>query len=147
MAPAYTTTGEPVPDQRHLDLPGYPGGYDIIGNWVNKQFQLDAFGESLLLFAAAAKHDRLDTQHWAAAEKAAAAIAARWQEPDAGIWELENRAVDAQPADRGRRAARDRRRTSGLGASGRVAGAGRQDRGRHLGHVAAPGRTLAARAR
>jgi GH15 family glucan-1,4-alpha-glucosidase len=91
LAPAYTTTGQPVPDQRHLDLPGYPGGYDIIGNWVNKQFQLDAFGESLLLFAAAAKHDRLDTQHWAAAEKAAAAIAARWQEPDAGIWELENR--------------------------------------------------------
>ena len=72
LAPAYTTTGGPVPDQRHLDLPGYPGGDDIIGNWVNQQFQLDAFGEALLLFAAAARHDRLDTDHWQAAEAAAA---------------------------------------------------------------------------
>lgn len=92
LAPAYTTAGEPVPGQRHLDLPGYPGGYDIVGNWVNRQFQLDAFGEALLLFAAAAAHDRLDTHHWAAAETAAAAIAARWTEPDAGIWEIDNRA-------------------------------------------------------
>ncbi|PZS04651.1 MAG: glycoside hydrolase, partial [Pseudonocardiales bacterium] len=44
LAPAYTTTGGRVPDQRDLDLPGYPGGSDLIGNWVNKQFQLDAFG-------------------------------------------------------------------------------------------------------
>jgi alpha,alpha-trehalase len=90
LAPAYTTTGAAVPDQRHLDLPGYPGGYDIVGNWVNQQFQLDAFGEALLLFAAAARHDRLDTRHWSAAEKAAAAITRRWTEPDAGIWEIDN---------------------------------------------------------
>ena len=43
------------PDQRQLDLPGYPGGFDLVGNWVNKQFQLDALGESLLLLAAAAR--------------------------------------------------------------------------------------------
>ena len=91
LAPAYTAAGSPVPDQRHLNLPGYPGGFDIAGNWVNKQFQLDAFGESLLLFAAAARHDRLDTDHWLAAELAADAITARWTEPDAGIWEIENR--------------------------------------------------------
>lgn len=92
LAPAYTTAGGPVPDQRHLDLPGYPGGHNIIGNWVNKQFQLDAFGEALLLFAAAAGHDRLDTEGWRAAETAAAAIRDRWTEPDAGIWEIEDRA-------------------------------------------------------
>jgi GH15 family glucan-1,4-alpha-glucosidase len=80
-----------VPDQRHLNLPGYPGGSDIIGNWVNQQFQLDAFGEALLLFAAAAGHDRLDTDGWKAAETAAAAITRRWTEPDAGIWEIDNR--------------------------------------------------------
>ncbi len=91
LAPAYTTTGEPVPDQRHLNLAGYPGGYDIVGNWVNQQFQLDAFGEALLLFAAAADHDRLDTDGWRAAEAAAAAISHRWTEPDAGIWEIDNR--------------------------------------------------------
>ena len=89
LRPAYTVDGDPVPDERRLDLPGYPGGTDLVGNWVNKQFQLDAFGEALLLFAAAARHDRLDAGGWRAAEIAADAIGARWHEPDAGIWELE----------------------------------------------------------
>jgi GH15 family glucan-1,4-alpha-glucosidase len=89
LKPAYTVSGGPVPDQRSLELPGYPGGSDVVGNWVNKQFQLDAFGESLLLFAAAAEHDRLDADGWRAAETAAKAIERRWREPDAGVWELE----------------------------------------------------------
>ena len=46
-----------MPDERRLELPGYPGGSDIIGNWVNLQFQLDAFGEALLLLAAGAARD------------------------------------------------------------------------------------------
>lgn len=92
LAPAYTTTGAPVPDQRHLDLAGYPGGADIVGNWVNRQFQLDAYGEALLLFAAAARHDRLTTENWRAADAAAAVISRRWSQPDAGIWEIDNRA-------------------------------------------------------
>jgi GH15 family glucan-1,4-alpha-glucosidase len=91
LAPAYTVDGRPVPDQRRLGLPGYPGGSSIAGNWVNRQFQLDIFGESLLLLAAAAQHDRLTVEHWDAAQIAADAIAARWQEPDAGIWEIEPR--------------------------------------------------------
>jgi alpha,alpha-trehalase len=89
LKPAYTTTGAPIPGQRQLNLPGYPGGDDRIGNRVNQQFQLDAFGEALLLFAAAAEQDHLDADGWRAAEIAADAIAERWQEPDAGIWELE----------------------------------------------------------
>ena len=91
LKPAYTTTGEAVPDQRQLDLPGYPGGSDIVGNWVNQQFQLDAFGEALLLFAAAARHDHLDADGWRAAESAIGAIEQRWREPDtdAGIWEID----------------------------------------------------------
>jgi GH15 family glucan-1,4-alpha-glucosidase len=91
LAPAYTIDGEPVPDQRHLNLPGYPGGADIVGNWVNQQFQLDAFGEALLLFASAAHHDRLDDEAHSAMLIAAAAIERRWTEPDAGIWEIDNR--------------------------------------------------------
>lgn len=51
---------------------------------------LDA-AEALLLFAAAARHDRLDRDGFRAAETAVAAIAARWHEPDAGIWELGDR--------------------------------------------------------
>ncbi|QEC46406.1 glycoside hydrolase family 15 protein [Baekduia soli] len=91
LKPAYTTTGAAVPDQRQLDLPGYPGGSDIVGNWVNGQFQLDGFGEALLLFAAAARHDHLDADGWRAAESAIGAIEQRWREPDtdAGIWEID----------------------------------------------------------
>jgi hypothetical protein len=90
LMPAYTTTGQPVPDQRPLNLPGYPGGTDIIGNHVNSQFQLDAFGEALLLFATAARHDHLGSEHYPAVRTAVAAIQTRWQQPDAGIWELDN---------------------------------------------------------
>ena len=89
MVPAYTTAGGPVRDERRLGLPGYPGGTDVVGNWVNEQFQLDAFGESLLLLAAAAGQDHIDADGWRAAEVAIAAIEQRWREPDSGIWELE----------------------------------------------------------
>ncbi|MFG3023582.1 glycoside hydrolase family 15 protein [Streptomyces sp. NPDC048254] len=92
LKPAYTVDGGTVPDQRTLELPGYPGGFDRIGNHVNRQFQLDVFGEALLLFAAAARQDRLDRDGRQAVEIAVAAIAARWSEPDAGIWELDDRA-------------------------------------------------------
>jgi GH15 family glucan-1,4-alpha-glucosidase len=91
LVPAYTVDGGPVPDQRGLDLPGYPGGFDLVGNWVNKQFQLDGLGEALMVLAAAARHDRLDSDGWRAAGIAADAITQRWQEPDAGIWEIGNR--------------------------------------------------------
>ncbi|MGW3078297.1 glycoside hydrolase family 15 protein [Kitasatospora sp. NPDC001132] len=90
LAPAYTVTGGPVPDPRTLDLPGYPGGFDVVGNRVNRQFQLDGFGESLLLLAAAARRDRLDTDGRRAAQVAADAIATRHREQDAGIWELDS---------------------------------------------------------
>ncbi len=88
LKPAYTVSGGPVPDERPLHLPGYPGSSAKVGNWVNKQFQLDAFGETLLLLAAAARHDRLDRDHWRAVEVAVAAIRKRHRDPDAGIWEL-----------------------------------------------------------
>jgi alpha,alpha-trehalase len=92
LKPAYTADRGPVPGERELSfLAGYPGGSDKVGNWVNQQFQLDALGESLQLFAAAAAHDHLDTEHWRAAEVAAAVIGKRWQDPDAGVWELDNR--------------------------------------------------------
>ncbi len=73
-------------------MPGYPGGGDRIGNRGGDQFQLDAFGELLLLLAEAAARDRLDGEGWRAVQTAVAAIEKRWTEPDAGVWELEDRA-------------------------------------------------------
>jgi hypothetical protein len=91
MKPAYRTNGGGVPDERTLThLDGYPGGFDKVGNWVNRQFQLDIFGEALLLFATAAAHDHLGSNDWRAVETGVAAIESRWTEPDAGIWELDN---------------------------------------------------------
>jgi hypothetical protein len=90
LKPAYTVTGHPIPSEQSLDLAGYPGGTDKTGNWVNQQFQLDAFGEVLQLLAAAARLDRLSPDGWRAVRVAADAIAKRWTEPDAGIWEIDN---------------------------------------------------------
>lgn len=91
LKPAYATRGGAVPSQRSLKLAGYPGGSDMVGNHVNEQFQLDALGESLVLFAAAARHDHLDADGWTAAEVAANAIGARWHDVEAGIWELSDK--------------------------------------------------------
>ena len=88
LRPAYTVDGGPVPDERNLDLPGYPGGSAVVGNRANLQFQLDAFGEALLLLAAAARRGRLDADGRRAADAAAAAVALRHREPDSGVWEI-----------------------------------------------------------
>ena len=89
LVPAYTVDGDPVPDQHVLDLPGYPGATKVyVGNHVRGQLQLDAFGEALLLFAAADHLDVLDADGWKAAEAAVDGITRRYEEADAGIWEL-----------------------------------------------------------
>jgi alpha,alpha-trehalase len=91
LKPGYTVDGGPIPAEHQLaHVVGYPGGGERVGNKVNEQFQLDTFGEALMLFATAAEHDRLATEHWRAVEIAVDAIQRRWSEPDAGIWELDN---------------------------------------------------------
>jgi GH15 family glucan-1,4-alpha-glucosidase len=89
LSPAYTVVGGPVPDQRTLPLPGYPGADVRIGNHVNQQFQLDAFGEVLRLLSAANQAGRLDDDGRRAAKLAVDSIEARWDQRDAGIWELD----------------------------------------------------------
>ncbi len=92
LRPAYRSDGSPLPEDAQVDLPGYPGAPEVHrGNRAGDQFQLDTFGEALLLFATAAAQDRLDAQAWRAACVAAEAVAQRWEEPDAGIWELVER--------------------------------------------------------
>ena len=91
LRPAYTITGDPVPDQRDVRLLGYPGAPVTAGNWVNQQFQLDAFGEALLLLAAADRRGRLTNDGQKAVSTLVAAIEKRSEDPDAGIWEIDNR--------------------------------------------------------
>jgi alpha,alpha-trehalase len=91
VRPAYTVSGGPVPTTTTLDLPGYPGGVDHVGNGAGSQFQLDVLGECLLLFAAAERHDALPRSARMATEIAIGAIAERAGEPDSGIWEIEPR--------------------------------------------------------
>jgi GH15 family glucan-1,4-alpha-glucosidase len=90
LQPAYLVTGETVPDEQPLELAGYPGGHDVRGNVVTRQFQPDTLGETLQLLAAAEHHGMLDTAGWSAARIAASTIERRWKEPDAGVWELDN---------------------------------------------------------
>ncbi|HXD29254.1 MAG TPA: glycoside hydrolase family 15 protein [Arthrobacter sp.] len=91
LRPAYTVAGGDVPDEQDLDLPGYPGAPARIGNHANRQHQLDAFGEALLLYAAGARHQRLQPAHWEAVEVCIRVVEKRWRLPEAGIWELEDR--------------------------------------------------------
>lgn len=90
LRPAYRVDGGPVPNEHHVGLGGYPGGGDTAGNWVNRQFQLDACGEALTMYAAAARRERLDARRWEAVRTCARVIADRWQAPDAGVWELDD---------------------------------------------------------
>ncbi|BBX21556.1 glycoside hydrolase [Mycolicibacter terrae] len=90
LRPAYRVDATTPPPEHDLALPGYPGGTVKTGNWVADQFQLDNFGEALLLLAAAARLDRLDSTHWGAVHVLVDAIESRCGEPDAGIWELDN---------------------------------------------------------
>ncbi len=91
LRPAYRVDGGAPPPERDLDLPGYPGAAVKLGNWVGEQFQLDSFGEALLMLAAAARLDRLDSLHWRAVQTLIAAIEKHCHEPDAGVWEVDNR--------------------------------------------------------
>jgi GH15 family glucan-1,4-alpha-glucosidase len=88
LAPAYRVNGTALPEQTTLDLPDYPGGTAIAGNRVTGQFQLDAPGEALQLYAVAAAHDRMDGDSHRAADVAVRLIEKRWEQPEAGIWEL-----------------------------------------------------------
>ncbi|HWF14910.1 MAG TPA: glycoside hydrolase family 15 protein [Acidimicrobiales bacterium] len=89
VRPAHLSGGRAVPDPEHLGLPGYPGGSDVVGNRASRQFQLDPFGEALLIFALADERDLLDADGWRAAEIALRAIEAKADRPEAGIWEIE----------------------------------------------------------
>ena len=91
LAPAYRTTGGRLPPERDLPLPGYPGAPVRVGNRVTGQFQLDVLGEALLLLSAARRAGRLDGDGREAVTTLVDAVRRRAGQPDAGIWELDDR--------------------------------------------------------
>src|SRR5699024_8209054 len=90
LKPAYRIDGGDLPDEHRVRLLGYPGGTNIAGNWVNDQFQLDTPGEALNLFAEAAERGRMHGRRWQAVSPCVRIIEERWQQPDAGVRELED---------------------------------------------------------
>ena len=77
-------------DEDALDLPGYPGGTDVVGNWVRGQFQLDMYGELLQLYATAAGTTICTATTQRGARILVDVVEQRWDEPDAGVWELDD---------------------------------------------------------
>ena len=121
--PAYTVDGDLVPAERELELPGYPGAPVRLGNHVNDQFQLDNLGEALLLLSAADRPIGL-ARKASAPWRCSSPIGRRWQEPDAGIWELDEQPLGALAPDVRRRPPRGsdtsrRRDGPGMGVAGR----------------------------
>src|SRR5690606_9088627 len=72
------------------DLPGYRGSRPVrVGNLAAHQLQLDVFGPIVELVALLAERDApLSSEHWRLVEGLVGAVAARWSEPDHGIWEI-----------------------------------------------------------
>ncbi|MGW9197627.1 glycoside hydrolase family 15 protein [Micromonospora chersina] len=86
-----TLHGRHVPAER--DLPGWPGYLASvpvrIGNGAAGQHQLDGYGwviDAAWAFVQAGQ--RLYSETWRAVRGFADVVARRWQEPDAGIWEV-----------------------------------------------------------
>ncbi|MDQ4129599.1 MAG: glycoside hydrolase family 15 protein, partial [Actinomycetota bacterium] len=84
-----TLHGNPIPDERTVDWPGYRGSRPVrFGNVVGHQRQLDVYG--FVLDAAcilAEQGETLFAETWRALRRAADYVAEHWREPGNGIWE------------------------------------------------------------
>jgi trehalose-phosphatase len=90
LHPLYTLAGTTLGPEAVIDtLPGYAGSRPVrVGNLANQQVQLDVFGPVVdLVDHLATAQGGLDDSEWAMVEAMAHAVAARWSEPDHGIWE------------------------------------------------------------
>ncbi|WP_028278190.1 trehalase-like domain-containing protein [Arthrobacter sp. I3] len=90
LHPLYSVTGAPLSTEAIIEsLPGYAGSRPVrIGNAADHQVQLDVFGPiAELIHALSARQGMLSDGHWDLLVQMAAAVLARWQEADHGIWE------------------------------------------------------------
>lgn len=89
----YGLRGERDLAERTLDhLEGYRGSRPVrIGNHASTQFQLDVYGALLDCFELFRRHELTPAEArdmWPAFRGQVDAVAARWREPDSGIWEM-----------------------------------------------------------
>ncbi|HYE03510.1 MAG TPA: trehalase-like domain-containing protein, partial [Phycisphaerales bacterium] len=90
LRPIYTVSGRSLgPEAEIGELSGYRGSRPVrVGNAAANQVQLDVFGPIVELIALLAEAGApLSPEHWRLAEAMVRAVAARWREPDHGIWE------------------------------------------------------------
>lgn len=90
LHPLYSVTGKSMASEATIEsLPGYAGSRPVrIGNAADHQVQLDVFGPIAELIHRLSEYRGLLTEfQWQLLEQMAAAVLARWREPDHGIWE------------------------------------------------------------
>ncbi len=91
LRPIYTVTGSMLgPEGEIAELLGYGDSKPVrIGNAASHQVQLDVFGPIVDLVALLIERGGSVTpQYWRLVEAMVHAVAARWNEPDHGIWEI-----------------------------------------------------------
>ncbi|MEM9165566.1 MAG: trehalose-phosphatase [Planctomycetota bacterium] len=91
LAPVYTIDGAELgPEAELTELSGYMGSRPVrIGNGASTQLQLDVFGPVVeLVWCLLDQGAPVTFEHWQLVEQMAGAVAARWNEPDHGIWEV-----------------------------------------------------------
>ncbi|HEX3649515.1 MAG TPA: trehalose-phosphatase [Pseudonocardiaceae bacterium] len=90
LHPLYTLSGGSLVPEAVIDtLPGYAGSRPVrVGNLATNQVQLDVFGPVVdLIEHLCTVRGSLTDDDWWLVEAMARAVAARWMEPDHGIWE------------------------------------------------------------
>lgn len=90
LRPALTLYGNPIPDERTVEWPGYRDSRPVrFGNVVGHQHQLDVYGFVLDAASILAQQDQpLFSETWRALRGSADHVARHWSEPDNGIWEI-----------------------------------------------------------
>jgi GH15 family glucan-1,4-alpha-glucosidase len=91
-----TLTGGHVPAERTLrGWPGFAGSTPVrIGNGAASQHQLDGYGWVLdAAWVLVRSGHRLYSETWRAMRGFADLVASRWEDPDAGIWEIRDDAA------------------------------------------------------
>ncbi|MGP1346831.1 MAG: trehalose-phosphatase [Phycisphaerales bacterium] len=91
LSPIYTVSGGILgPEAEIPELCGYAGSRPVrVGNAASRQLQLDVFGPIVELIHLLMLHGApLSGEHWRLVSAMIDAVAARWNEPDHGIWEI-----------------------------------------------------------